>query len=120
VILWIELLTEAAEWVVLGTFNIRLWLPVFGGRVPDWVNRVFFETRWIYPGLVVWDDFIHPVLTEGHLSWGNYFGLGLGAAIYWYMRRQKDDDDRWKRRAREAGKRIVMTLQGGLAAVPAR
>lgn len=45
------------------------------------------------------------------------FNLALGLASWWAIRRNKDDDDRWKRRRERLASRVAQ-LGGRLAVVP--
>jgi hypothetical protein len=86
-------------------------------RPPGIVNWVFFEIRPFFPALCV-AMFLAGTLANGtHGAGIRAFALIAGLVNWWYSRRDKDDDDRWKRR-REALSARVAQVGARLAVVP--
>lgn len=79
-------------------FVVRIVLRGIGRRVPRIANRVFFEVRPLVPMLLV-GRYVIAAVTNGvnGIGWRMVF-LALDIAVYVMARREKDDDDRWKKR----------------------
>lgn len=84
---------------------------------PAIVNRMFFETRWAFPWVAAWIYILDPTLRRETFEWWDYLLILMSALNWWWIWRDKDDDDRWKRRAKAAKEKIVRTA-AGLSVVP--
>ncbi len=118
-----------SKWEIIG---LLVWLPhvtwtyafcfrsVFkisgraGGRI---ISRLFFEIRPFVPALIA-GRFICDAINDGteRVGWRIIF-LAMDIAVYAIARREKDDDDRWKKRAAKAADK-VQDLGHRLVVVP--
>ena len=116
------------------TIGILVWLPhvtwtfafcartifdIAGRERPSIANWLFFEIRPFVPALIA-GRYICDAVTDGtdRIGWRIVF-LALDIFVYAIARREKDDDDRWKRRAakvaesvRDLGHRLVVVPGG--------
>ncbi len=89
----------------------------FGRQAPRIVTRVFFEMRPFVPALLT-ARYVCAAVTDGvdNIGWRIAF-LALDIAVYLMARREKDDDDRWKKRL-EALSDKVSDLGHRLVVIP--
>lgn len=116
----VDVVMSTAWWAVMITGITVGMTRAAGRKAPGGVSRMFFELRWTYPFTCVWIHFIYPTIQDSGpiLDWIYYMCLFFDAVNWYFFSRHKDDDDRWKRRMREAKSRIVATA-AGLSVVPA-
>lgn len=105
-----------SSWMV--SFAAYRLLKSSGRDIPGWVRWLYFEGRPLVPLLLPGVYLVGGVAagTEG-IGW-RLASLLCGFANWWMSRRDKDDDDRWKRR-REALSAKVAEVAGRLQVVPA-
>jgi hypothetical protein len=114
----VEHLASGAQTAWILTYCVRNVLQTLRRDVPRLVDRVFFEGRPVVPFLLV-GAYLAGAIVNGTEDMGwRIFSLALGFTLWWMARNEKDDDDRWKRRAKAAADRIVRT-GAKLAVVPA-
>jgi hypothetical protein len=99
-------------------FSWWMWISVgrMFLRTPDLVNRIRSELhpfRWLFAiGMTVC-----KAVEEGHTDPWRLAGMGFDLIMCWFFRHD-DDDDRWKRRLKDAGEKVA-ELAGRLVVVPA-
>jgi hypothetical protein len=111
----IDGLATVMHTVIIWTYVSR---TILRSRCPRVVNTVFFEVRWAFPWVAAWIYILDPTLRGETFTAWDYFMILGSAYVWWAIWRDKDDDDRWKRRAKAAKEKIVRTA-AGLSVVPA-
>lgn len=95
----------------------RLVLRTLGRSPMALANRVFFELRPFFPAIIIAYFVVGAVVDGSDGAGWRGFTVACGALNWWMSRRDKDDDDRWKRR-REALTARIADVGGRLAVVP--
>lgn len=87
-------------------YVFRAFLRGIGRREPRWASRVFFEVRPFIPACIT-ARYVSYAVTDGvhNVGWRTIF-LALDVAVYLIARREKDDDDRWKKRLQAMGDKV--------------
>jgi hypothetical protein len=111
----IEFAASAIHLLIIAMFCVR---AICRSHTPTLVNRVFFETRWLFPWVAAWIYILDPTLRGEVFDWFDYLMILMSLLNWWGIWRDRDDDDRWKRRAKAAKEKIVQTA-AGLSVVPA-
>lgn len=77
-----------------------------GTRANRVVNRVFFEVRPFVPVLLVVRYVSEAVLNGADMVGWRIVFLALDVVVWLIARREKDDDDRWKKRLKAASDKV--------------
>ncbi len=89
------------------------------GATPRLLSRLFFELRWLHLPCAAWLWFVEPIAEQGYVGWLDWIMLVMALINWWGIRRDKDDDDRWNRRAARLKSKVAELANGGLGEVPA-
>lgn len=116
---WVYLTSTTAATAWMLSFIVRSVSRLLGRSAPPAANWFFFEVRPLAPFFMV-GAFLAGAVAYGSDGTGiRIFNLVMGLANWLMARREKDDDDRWKRR-RDAATARVAEIGGRLQVVPAK
>jgi hypothetical protein len=105
---------------VSATWAVRVFAMGWGWDVPPILNKIFFNLRPFYLPAVAVVTF--AAIRRGDMTGADYFWNAVSWVGWAWIRSDKDDDDRWKRRrekltakVQEAGGKLVVVPVGANA-----
>jgi hypothetical protein len=108
-------LSSSLTAIVSAAWSLRIFAKIFGWTVPPIVSHMFFNLRPFYfPALAVVTLY---AIRHGDMSVVDYIFNAFSWVGGFWIRNDKDDDDRWKRRREKLAAKVQET-GGKLTVVP--